>query len=193
MAVCTTIMQLRSRAGLTQDELTNRLDPPLSHAAVAAWEAGKSKPRYKVLAQLAQIFGVPMGQLLDGEQVPEGAVMPIPSDASIPGVSGVIQAPSDVVSRHPKAWFYPVDTRCMDRAYPVGCLVLVDPEMQPVNGCAVVAEWGGGSVLRRFHSFTDTVVLSTDSTEPLPDIVAGTGSVPVLGTVVWYQARDDLR
>lgn len=28
MAVGTTIMQLRSRAGLTQDELANRLDPP---------------------------------------------------------------------------------------------------------------------------------------------------------------------
>lgn len=88
MGVGTTIMQLRSRAGLTQEELANRLDPPLSHAAVAAWEAGKSKPRYKVLSQLAVIFNVPMGQLLDGEQVPRGAVMPSPSESALPVVAG---------------------------------------------------------------------------------------------------------
>lgn len=193
MGVGLTIMQLRNRAGLTQTELANLLDPPLSHAAVALWESGRSKPRYKVLAQLAGIFNVPMSQLLEGESVPEGAVMPIPSDASLPGVSGIIQAPSEVVSRHPKAWFFPVETRCMDLAFPVGCLVLVDPDVAPRNGSAVVAEWSGESVLRRYHAFTDTVVLSTDSTEPQPDIVAGTGTVPMLGTVVWYQAADDLR
>lgn len=193
MGVGTTIMQLRSRAGLTQEELANRLDPPLSHAAVAAWEAGKSKPRYKVLSQLAVIFNVPMGQLLDGEQVPHGAVMPSPSDASLPGVAGVIQAPSEVVSRHPAAWFFPVDSSCMNLAYPMGCLVLVDPDMQPRSGSAVVVDWAGECILRRYHAFTDTVVLSTDSTEPLPDMIAKVGTVQILGTVVWYQAREDER
>lgn len=193
MGVGTTIMQLRSRAGLTQEELANRLDPPLSHAAVAAWEAGKSKPRYKVLSQLSMIFNVPMSQLLDGEQVPRGAVMPTPSDAALPGVAGVIQAPADVVARHPSAWFFPVDTSCMDRAYPVGCLVLVDPDMQPRRGSAVIVDWNGECILRRYHAFTDTVVLSSDSTEPLPDVIAKVGTVQVLGTVVWYQAREDER
>ena len=210
MSVGDTILKHRMEMGLTQDELSNRLNPPMTQAAVAAWEAGKSKPRYKVLSQLAQIFNISMVQLLDDIEVPEGAILPVPSTATLPLLNLgtvhagepkeaieddlVIQAPADVVSRHPSGFFLQVEGTCMDKAYPEGCHILVDPDMQPHNGSAVVAEFMGDTVLRRFHRFTDTLILSSDSTEPYPDIVVrGDMEVRILGVVVWFQASRDER
>lgn len=207
MALADTIYRLRMDAGITQEELAGMIDPPITQAAVAAWEAGKSKPRYKVLSQLSAIFNAPIGMLLDG-QLPPGAIAPVPSTATVPVLSlgtvhagaprdavedrMVVQAPADVVARHPNAFFLEVVGSCMDRVYPEGCMVLVDPDMRERNGCAVVAEHDGETVLRRYHRFTSTLVLSADSYERYEDIViTGDMEVRKVGVVVWFQAKSD--
>ena len=50
------IAALRKRAGLTQEQLAASLN--ITPQAVSKWENGSSKPRVKVLFQLADILGV---------------------------------------------------------------------------------------------------------------------------------------
>lgn len=198
--------QLREARGMTQSEVAKLLDPPYTAQAVHKWEVNGNTPKMAVLRQIADIFGVSVSDLLDETD----RLMPVPSTATLPLLSLgtvhagepkeaieddlVIQAPADVVNRHPNGFFLLVEGTCMDRAYPEGCHVLVDPDMQPSNGSAVVAEFMGDTVLRRFHRFTDTLILSSDSTEPYPDIVVrGDMEVRILGVVVWFQASKDVR
>ena len=88
-----------------------------------------------------------------------------------------------------------VDGDCMDRAYPPGCVVMVDPDMEPWNGCAVVAETQPGeSVMRRYMRGSSTLMLSPDSYEEHEDLVFSGDScaeVRLVGVVVWYQASSD--
>ena len=198
--------QLREARGMTQSEVAKLLDPPYTAQAVHKWEVNGNTPTMAVLRQIADIFGVSVSDLLDETD----RLMPVPSTATLPLLNLgtvhagepkeaieddlVIQAPADVVSRHPNGFFLQVEGTCMDKAYPEGCHILVDPDMQPHNGSAVVAEFMGDTVLRRFHRFTDTLILSSDSTEPYPDIVVrGDMEVRILGVVVWFQASRDER
>lgn len=62
------------------------------------------------------------------------------------------EIPKGVVSRHPGYFALRVEGDCMNRRYPDGCHVLVDPAIEPSNERAVVAESGdGGSMLRCCH------------------------------------------
>ncbi len=58
------IAQLRKERDWTQVELADRLN--VTHQAVSRWETGDSFPDLITLAQLAQLFGVRMESLLDG-------------------------------------------------------------------------------------------------------------------------------
>lgn len=210
MGFALTINRLRTAAGMTQEDLAGMLDPPKTQAAIAAWEAGKSTPKLKTIDQLAAIFHVSTSELLGDVTLPARALRPRSSTATASVLSlgfvhagdpteaieepVVMQIPADVADRHPRAFLLEVRGSCMNLAYPEGCMVLVDPDMVPRNGSAVVAEYMGDTVLRRYHRFTDTLILSADSTDVYPDIVVrGDMDVRCLGTVVWFQAKDDER
>lgn len=60
------IARLRKERDWTQLELADRLH--VTHQAVSRWETGDSFPDLVTLAQLAQLFGIHMEALLDGEQ-----------------------------------------------------------------------------------------------------------------------------
>lgn len=202
--------QLRNQRGMTQADVAGLLDPPYTAQAVYNWETKGNVPKIAVVRQLAAIFGVSVAELLDEVELPQDARRPLPSTATAPVLqlgfvhAGdpeealsepiVMQIPADVAERHPRAYLLEVRGDCMNLAYHEGCMVLVDPDMVPRNGLAVVAEYMGDTVLRRYHRFTDTLILSADSTSPHPDIVVrGEMDVRCLGTVVWYQAREDER
>ena len=59
------IAALRKQAGITQEELANRLN--VSNQAVSKWEAGKCCPDIEVLPELAAFFEVSLDELLLGE------------------------------------------------------------------------------------------------------------------------------
>lgn len=56
-----TIWRLRQEAGLTQQELADRLG--LSNMAVSLWERAKGEPSAAQLRKLADLFGVPMDSI----------------------------------------------------------------------------------------------------------------------------------
>ncbi len=69
------IASYRKRAGLTQARLAEKLN--YSDKAVSKWERGESMPDLLTVVQLAELFDIPVGELLvDPEALPEqtGAV-----------------------------------------------------------------------------------------------------------------------
>lgn len=208
---------LRKNAGLTQLELAQKLD--LTSTAIGAWEAGRAKPRLDKLEQLAGILGTSAYYLLNGEEppspdfsYPSGSRRPVGRSGMVPmrrlgkthagdaieelEDEGTVEVPEHVAELHPNGFMLSVEGDCMDRAYPDGCVVLVDPDAEPWPGCAVVAETSPGeSVLRRYMRGSNTLLLSADShSGQYEDMVFSdveTQEVRMLGVVVWFQADHD--
>lgn len=199
----------RERLGLSQEELARRVG--LTNSAVSQWEAGRAKPRIGVMKALSEVFGMTVSELL-GEDAPgPGLREPVGRSSMVPmrrlgrthagsaveeiPDDGVVEVPAGVADRHPHAFMLDVDGDCMDRAYPPGCVVMVDPDMEPWNGCAVVAETQPGeSVMRRYMRGSSTLMLSPNSYEDHEDLVFSGDScaeVRLVGVVVWYQASSD--
>ena len=59
------ITVLRKRAGITQEELAQKLN--VSNQAVSKWEAGKCCPDIELLPELASLFEISIDELLLGE------------------------------------------------------------------------------------------------------------------------------
>ena len=58
------LLELRSVAGLTQEQVAARLDPPVTRAAIAMIEAGNQRMLVHTLAQLAAMFKVSLNDLV---------------------------------------------------------------------------------------------------------------------------------
>ena len=59
------IYELRSRKGLTQKELAEKCN--VSDKAVSKWERGDGCPDVSVLPKLAEVFGVEVESIMNGE------------------------------------------------------------------------------------------------------------------------------
>lgn len=206
MGIGQNIRNLRTDAGMSQEELAERLDPPYTRPAVTAWESGRAKPRMDTVVQIAELFGVSVADLMGhGGVEPRRSSRRVPvrlmgsvhagewSEAVPDGVVAVI--PEEVADRHPGSYLLRVEGTCMDNAYPEGCMVLVDPTLEPWAGCAVVARVGDDVVLRRYHAGASTLLLVADShSGDHPDLIfTGDGPEVMLeGVVVWAQSARDL-
>lgn len=106
-----------------------------------------------------------------------------------------VEVPASVCSRHPRAFALLVEGNCMDRVIPEGAHVLVDPDREPRNGSIAVVETEGyRAVMRRWYRGSSTLMLAADSHEDQDDMVFGVddGPVRVVGTVVWWQAPEEM-
>lgn len=196
------IRKLRDGLGLTQGELADKLG--VTYSAVSQWENGRATPRSKVLKQLADLFGVPVSELL-GERQVVGSSRLVPllgythmgEAVDEDACDRMVEVPASVAEAHPAGYCVHADGGCMDNRYPDDCVLMVDPDMEPRNGCAVLAEVEGyRSVVRTYLRGASTLVLSPDShSGAYEDIVIHAGDEPVAlkGVVVWYQAERDVR
>lgn len=138
----TRIRTLRDQLGMTQEELARQLN--VSRPAVGTWEQGRAKPRLDKLQQLADLFGVRVSELMgEGEplEVTASATVPVPlvatshmgelADDETP--DRVALFPADVVDRHPGCFAVRAEGGCMDKRYPSGCVLLVDPPHGPAH------------------------------------------------------------
>ena len=203
--------RLRMEHDLTREAIANRLDPPYSVAAISTWENLGVTPRMPVLRQLADMFGVSVGELLDEGDAPAGAVSPVPSGVLVPvlgtahmegfedieDVDDRVEVPSGVMSAHPGAFLIHGFGPCMNRRFPEDAYLLVDPRMEPRSGDAVlVQDDDSRGLVRVYARGTSTLMLSPDSySEAIEDIVGSPDDPPVrvVGVVVWYQAARDVR
>ena len=63
------ILELRTKMGLSQDELAEKVF--VTRQAVSRWENGVNLPDLPTLIQLADFYGVELRELLDGERKPD--------------------------------------------------------------------------------------------------------------------------
>lgn len=106
-----------------------------------------------------------------------------------------VEVPASVCKRHPRAFALVVEGNCMDRVIPEGAHVLVDPDREPQNGSIAVVETEAyQAVMRRWYRGSSTLMLAADSNEEQEDMVFGMddGPVRVVGTVVWWQAPEEM-
>lgn len=218
------IRAIRTRADQTQEQMAEAIG--VNRQAVYTWERGKvGKPRQKsIIDKICELYRVTEQDLFgyaDGyyaklhglTSAPAGAVAPSGSSRTVPvrvlgathageamdedEIDGIVcDVPAEVFERHPEAFLLRVEGDCMNRRYPEGCMVLVDPRMEPANGRAVVAELPDGrSVLRSYLRGQSALMLTADSYSAHEDIVITDAAQPVrcLGVVVWYQAEKDIR
>lgn len=200
------LRSLRTKAGLTQLDIAEKLD--VSAAAIGAWENGRAKPRLTKLGQLAELLGTSAADLM-GEDATEAAIsgtsrmvpllgfahMGEPCDEG--SLADEVEVPASIADAHPRGFMVHAQGGCMDNRFPHDALLLVDPDMEPVNGQPVLAETEDhGAVVRLYTRGTSTVMLTADShSGSYDDIVAGPGDSPVTckGRVVWYMGEKDAR
>lgn len=200
------LRQMREKAGLTQGDLADKLD--VSRPAVSSWESGKIRPRLNKLQQLAELFDTTVADLM-GEDASEAAIsgtsrmipllgfahMGEPCDEG--NLSDEVEVPASIADAHPRGFMVHAQGGCMDNRFPHDALLLVDPDMEPVNGQPVLAETSDyGAVVRNYTRGRSTVMLTADShSGEYDDILAGPGDEPVVckGRVVWYMGERDER
>lgn len=200
------LRSLRAKAGLTQLDIAEKLD--VSAAAIGAWENGRAKPRLTKLGQLAELLGTSAADLM-GEDATETAIsgtsrmvpllgfahMGEPCDEG--SLADEVEVPASIADAHPRGFMVHAQGGCMDNRFPHDALLLVDPDMEPVNGQPVLAETSDyGAVVRNYTRGRSTVMLTADShSGEYDDILAGPGDEPVVckGRVVWYMGERDER
>lgn len=201
------VRSAREKLDLTQEDVAQKLG--VTASAVSTWEAGRARPRLDKLTQLAELFGVTVSELM-GE--PAGQERSVRGTSALVPLLGwahmgepvdegelheVVEVPAEVAAAHPRAFCVHAQGDCMDNLYPTDAILLVDPDMEPVSGCAVLAETvDHGAVVRLYMRGTSTVMLTASShTGSYPDIVAGPDDDPIAcrGRVVWYMRDRDER
>lgn len=196
----------RDELGLTQAELADKLG--LTYSSVSQWESGRATPRTPILRQLADLFGTTVADLM-GEDAAEAAIsgtsrmvpllgfahMGEPCDEG--NLTDEVEVPASIADAHPRGFMVHAQGGCMDNRFPHDALLLVDPDMEPVNGQPVLAETSDyGAVVRNYTRGRSTVMLTADShSGEYDDILAGPGDEPVVckGRVVWYMGERDER
>lgn len=192
-----------------------------SDGAMSLWVSGKAHPRMKYLEKISDHFGIPVDELTSQngyyvklyelENAPEGAVAPIAPRKAYAKLYGRVHAgkssepelldervpvPYEVLERHPHGYFLLVEGDCMDKVYPGGCYVFIDPSLDPKNNSiAVVSIDGQDYIMRRLKLGADTIMLSPESHNPeWGDIIITDQetTVEMVGTVVWFQASKEL-
>lgn len=213
MSIGSNIERLRNERDWTQEDLAQKVG--VSRSTITQWENGWTRPRMGNVQLLAGAFGVSTGAIVaeDGDDsLPSGAMKPAACEAAYAPLLGRVHAgtaqepdilddripaPKDVLDNHPDAYFLQVEGDCMDRVYPEGCYILIDPSRAPQNGSiAVVSIDGADYVMRRLYRGANTLVLSPDSHNPEHrDLVISSTSdhtVEFHGTVVWFQASKEM-
>ena len=217
------IRAIRENAELTQEQFADAIG--VNRQAVYTWEAGRvQKPRQKsVVDGICSAFSVTEQDLFgyaDGfyaklhglMDAPAGAIAPKASESAFlplrgrvhagnpqdpQSLDGMVELPASVAAGHPNAYFLEVEGDCMDKVYPEGCLILIDPDRMPADGSvAAVTIDGTDYVMRRLHKGATSMMLSPESNNPVhKDIVVTQGdgrTVSLVGTVVWYQPAREM-
>lgn len=222
MGVRENIVELRRRYGITQEELAKIAG--VTRWAVSQWEGGFSEPRMGAVQKIADHYGLLKSNIIedggmlsieyDGRSprfdAPANAIPVRPSGTLVPLLghthmgevmdeetcNRMVEVPTCVAERHPRGYCVHAEGGCMDNRYTSDSILLVDPDMEPRSGDAVLAELAGyQSVVRVYQRGASTLMLSADShSGEYEDIIVRADDDPVVikGVIVWHQADGDV-
>lgn len=207
------LKKTRKQTGKSQETVANELGIPIG--TYRGWEQLKSTPRGRELAALGDYFSTTVDDLFGRTErnLIHGAIQAVPIESYAP-VYGSISAgipleandtreddlwvSPDVKLGHPKGFFMRVSGDSMDKLFPDGSYVFVDPDIEPKSGdIGVVIINGFDATVKRLHIAKSALTLLPESSnaEHLPQViyVLEDDAPPVtpVGTVVWHAVRYD--
>lgn len=215
------IKALRDKFDVTQQELADVAG--VTRQAVVDWEQAKRKTirQDDVVTAITSHFGITSEDLFSDSgmyaklhgltDAPAGAIAAKPSSALVPLLGTthmgefedegecdrMVEVPASVADAHPGGFCVRADGECMNNRYPSDSVLFVDPNMQPFDGCAVLAETQDfQSIVRKYSRGASALMLSPDSHGcEFDDIIVRADDDPIMlkGVVVWYQAEKDVR
>ena len=212
MSIGKNIKRLRSKYGLTQEELGAIAD--VSSMAVSQWENDRAVPRMGAVQAIADHFKISKSEIIDDEKDNHKLKANVQGMAmgSVPLLGSVhagkpqdpdtydgetVKIPQFLIDSDPECYALEAEGDCMNKVYPEGCTIAVSPNKEPMNGSvAVVSIDGSEAVMRRMYRTPNTLVLSPDSFNPDHDDIVVTSetehTIEFLGKVVWFQAREEM-
>lgn len=204
------LAQVRDHAGMTQQQVAAAIG--VTTTGYQNWEYGNTPIKATALRELAKLFGCTTDYLLNISDIK----VAVPSAARMLPVFGSISAgtprealtqsdvmhetPERLYLEHERAFWLTVSGNSMNRLFPDGSLVLIDPDEEVRNGdVAVVFVNGDDATLKRVHFESESVRLHPESYDPeYRDRVIDASDpdapeVRVIGKAVSYTAPDGWR
>lgn len=205
------LKKARKHAGLTQEQASDLSGIALG--TLRRWEQGKNEPDINAINLLADLYKVSTDFLLGSSFADRDAVLI--SNVTFP-VFGRIAAGTarealyesdashwaspELVDRHPRAFWLTIAGNSMNRLFPDGSLVLIDPDADVRDGdVAVVFVNGDDATVKRVYFEGDAIRLHPESYDPeyrdrvIDSTDPDAPSVRIIGKVVSYTAPDGWR
>ena len=206
---------IREQSGKSRKQAAEELNVPFN--TYRNWEQCVNMPRdNEVLKRIARYFHVSIEALFGYDMVNPGDISQhVKSDLQYVPIYGNIAAgkplymeevkdhlpvPSEVMTKHKKAFLLKVKGESMNNVLPNGCFALVDPQRKEpvINGRAyAVCVNGDSATIKRIVKLENGFELDPDSKDPTfkPTVydygVEGTEEITVIGEVVWYMVPFD--
>lgn len=207
------LAEIRKRAGLTQQQLAEKIG--VTQQTIWYYENGRRELKSGVLIELSNALGCSVSELLGLGEV-KGVIPSCPTKAHAMPLVGRIAAgtpreaiyqvgethesPESIWEAHPNGFWLAVSGNSMNRLFPEGTLVLIDPDDEVRNGdVGVVFVNGDDATLKRVYYDGETVRLHPESYDPeYMDRVIDrrdpeAPEVRILGKAVSYTAPDGWR
>lgn len=204
------LAQARGHAGMTQQQVAAAIG--VTTTGYQNWEYGNTPIKATALRELAKLFGCTTDYLLNISDVK----VAIPSATRMLPVFGSISAgtprealtqsdvmhetPERLYLEHERAFWLTVSGNSMNRLFPDGSLVLIDPDEEVRNGdVAVVFVNGDDATLKRIYHEGDSIRLHPESYDPeyRDRVIDATDpdapEVRVIGKAVSYTAPEGWR
>lgn len=182
MGVGENIKALRKKSSLTQEEFAKLIG--VSKETVCRWEKGRSAIRQSTLQTITSVFNLQPDDLTSEaaglaaqnefpkKSRPEENCQPsemcdafkIAMSSGRTGLkrTGTVPSPPSLLARHPNCFFVQMDTSAMSKCYPIGSLLLVDPNknaMEWLYGVGNCRQFeNGDQALQRRHKFDNAFV-----------------------------------
>lgn len=204
------LAQVRDHAGMTQQQVAAAIG--VTTTGYQNWEYGNTPIKATALRELAKLFGCTTDYLLNISDIK----VAVPSATRMLPVFGSISAgtprealtqsdvmhetPERLYLEHERAFWLTVSGNSMNRLFPDGSLVLIDPDSEVRNGdVAVVFVNGDDATLKRVYHEGDSVRLHPESYDPeYRDRIIDASDpdapeVRIVGKAVSYTAPDNWR
>lgn len=189
----------------------------VSEASVSNWLNKGMIPSMEILQELMDLYGLSYDELMSQDlgyysksNGLENAISPAEPKPAYAPLYGTVHAgdtnepelidesipiPYEVYQGHKNGYFLRVIGDCMNKVYPEGCFVFVDPDMRPRSGSiGIVAIDGDDYIMRRLYVGASTLVLTPEShnSKWTDTIIDATHDVKLVGTVVWFQSAEEM-
>lgn len=176
--------------------------------AVNNWVNGSNAPDIELIAKIANIYGIPLSAILEGDlskgnfkppvrssewvEVPLFGSIAAGEPIEMESVDNTFVIPSAIRKKYPKAFLLKVEGESMNKKLPNGSYALINPTDDIIDGNAyAVCVNGYDATIKRINKLENGFELMPDSTDQtfkskIYDYgVEGTETITVIGEVVW--------